>query len=61
MGSETATPTTANLMQDCLAQLNTFNNALTVLNASLTRLAITNITPSPTVAATQASINAITL
>lgn len=61
MGSETATPTTASLIQDAQAQLNTFNTALTVLNLSLTRLAITNVVPSPTVAATLASINAVTL
>lgn len=56
--STTTTPTTAELMQDCLAQLNTFNNALTILNASLARLSITQLTTSPTVATTLASINA---
>lgn len=61
MGSETATPTTASLIQDCQTQLNNFNTALNILNASLTRLALTNITPSPTVATTSASILAVTL
>lgn len=55
--STTSTPTTAELIQDCQTQLNNFNTALTILNASLTRLAITNVAASPTVAATLASIN----
>lgn len=61
MGSETATPTTANQMQDALAQVNTLNQALLNANRSLTALGITNITPSPTIATTLASINATTL
>lgn len=61
MGSETATPTTANLMQNALAQLNSFNQALTNVNQALTALALTNIVPSPSVATTLASINAVTL
>lgn len=61
MGSEINTPTTASLIQNAQAQLTTFITALANLNTALTSLSITNIVPSPTVAATAASINATTL
>lgn len=59
--SETATPTTANQIQTAQAQLVQFQNVLTYLNASLTAIGVTNITPSPTVATTAASIAAVAL
>ena len=59
--SETSTPTTASLMQNALAQLSTLQTALTNANAALTSLGITNITASPTIATSIASVNATTL
>lgn len=59
--SETATPTTANLIQTAQAQLLQFQTVLTYLNASLTAIGVTVITPSPTVATTSASIAAVAL
>lgn len=56
MASETATPTSATLIQDAQSKMITLTTALTNANASLTALGITNITPSPTLATTNASI-----
>ena len=61
MGIETATPTTAELIQDCQAQLVLLQNQLTICNISLTRLGITNIAANPTIAVTLASVNAVAL
>lgn len=61
MGSETATPTTANLIQNAQALLNNFSTALTQLNAALPGIGVAVIVPSPTVATTAASIAAVTL
>ena len=61
MGSETTTPTTASLIDDCKAQLVLLQNQLAICNISLTRLAITNIAANPTIATTLAAVNAIAL
>lgn len=61
MGSETATPTTASLIQNAQALLNNFNTVLNQLNPALTAIGVTTIVPSPTVATTSASILAVTL
>ena len=61
MGQETSTPTTSEIIQTALASLTQFQTALTNLNTVLTALSITNITCSPTVTTTTASVNAVTL
>ena len=61
MGSDTNTPTTAEQIDDCKAQLVLLANQLTICNLSLTRLGITNIAANPTVAVTLASVNAVAL
>jgi len=61
MGSEVNTPTTASLIQNAQCLLLVFSTALTNLNTALTSIGVTNITASPTVAATATSIAATTL
>ena len=61
MGSETNTPTTASLIQNAQALLTQFSTVLAQLNTALTSIGVSNITPSPTVAATSTSIAAVTL
>ncbi len=59
--SETSTPTTASLIQNANALLLQLQTYLTLTNAALTSLGVTNITASPTIATTTASVNAVAL
>jgi hypothetical protein len=61
MGQETQQPSTAALKDNANALLTQFNVILGQLNTALTALAVSNIVPSPTVVATQASIAAVTV
>ena len=61
MGQETQQPSTAAQKDNASALLVQFNVILGQLNTALTAISVTNITPSPTVATTQASINAVTV
>ena len=57
--NETSTPTSAEIQQDCQAQLNLFTTYLNNINLSLARAGITTRTVSPTLATTQASITGL--
>ena len=59
MGQETQQPSTAALKDNALAQLVSLQGDIVIVNAALTALGVTNITLSPTIVATQASINAV--
>ena len=59
MGQETQQPSTAALKDNALAQLLVLQGDIAIVNTALTSLGLTNITLSPTIIATQASINAV--